>query len=69
MPANPAWKGHLQISLVSIPVKAYNATASGADVGGAFCMEKTVATTHRQIQNGPASARRRVPGGRASHAG
>ncbi len=32
MAARSTWKGYLQINLVSIPVKAYTATASGSEI-------------------------------------
>ena len=32
MPARSSWKGFLKLSLVSVPVKAYTATASGSEI-------------------------------------
>ena len=32
MPPRSSWKGFIQLSLVSVPVKAYTSTASGGEI-------------------------------------
>ncbi|MEM7235601.1 MAG: Ku protein, partial [Planctomycetota bacterium] len=32
MPPRSSWKGYIRLSLVSVPVKAYTATATSADI-------------------------------------
>src|SRR5512137_2916317 len=46
MAANASWKGFLKLSLVSVPVKAYTATASGSDI----TLHQLHAKTHTRIQ-------------------
>lgn len=47
MPARSSWKGFLRLSLVSIPVKAYTATASG---GGEISLNQLHADCHSRIR-------------------
>jgi DNA end-binding protein Ku len=46
MAAHASWKGFLKLSLVSVPVKAYTATASGNDI----TLHQLHAKTHTRIQ-------------------
>ena len=46
MPARSSWKGFLKLSLVSVPVKAYTATASG---GGEVRLNQLHAECHSRI--------------------
>ena len=46
MPARPAWKGFLKLSLVSLPVKAFTVTASD---GGAIHLNQLHAECHSRI--------------------
>lgn len=46
MAAHASWKGFLKLSLVSVPVKAYTATATGNDV----ILHQLHAQTHERIQ-------------------
>jgi DNA end-binding protein Ku len=46
MPARSSWKGFLKLSLVSVPVKAYTATASG---GGEIHLNQLHAECHSRI--------------------
>jgi DNA end-binding protein Ku len=46
MAAHASWKGFLKLSLVSVPVKAYTATATGNDV----TLHQLHAKTHARIQ-------------------
>jgi DNA end-binding protein Ku len=46
MPARSSWKGFLKLSLVSVPVKAYTATASG---GGEIRLNQLHAECHSRI--------------------
>jgi DNA end-binding protein Ku len=46
MAAHASWKGFLKLSLVSVPVKAYTATASGSDIS----LHQLHAKTHTRIQ-------------------
>ncbi len=46
MPAHASWKGFLKLSLVSVPVKAYTATATGSDI----TLHQLHAKTHTRIQ-------------------
>src|SRR5438067_12967292 len=46
MPARPAWKGFLKLSLVSLPVKAYTVTASE---GGQIRLNQLHAECHSRI--------------------
>ncbi len=46
MAAHASWKGFLKLSLVSVPVKAYTATASGSDIA----LHQLHARTHTRIQ-------------------
>lgn len=47
MPARSSWKGFLRLSLVSIPVKAYTASASG---GGEISLNQLHAACHSRIR-------------------
>src|SRR5438477_12436596 len=47
MAARSSWKGFLRLSLVSIPVKAYTATASG---GGEIHLNQIHADCHNRIK-------------------
>jgi len=47
MPARSSWKGFLKLSLVSVPVKAYTATASG---GAEVHLNQLHAECHSRIQ-------------------
>lgn len=47
MARNSSWKGYLRISLVSLPVKAFSATATG---GGQISLNQLHATCHSRIQ-------------------
>jgi DNA end-binding protein Ku len=47
MPARSSWKGFLKLSLVSVPVKAYTATASG---GGEIHLNQLHVDCHSRIQ-------------------
>jgi DNA end-binding protein Ku len=47
MAARSAWKGYLKLSLVSVPVKAYTAAASG---GGEIHLNQLHAECHSRIQ-------------------
>jgi DNA end-binding protein Ku len=46
MAAHASWKGFLKLSLVSVPVKAYTATATGSDI----TLHQLHAKTHTRIQ-------------------
>jgi DNA end-binding protein Ku len=46
MAAHASWKGFLKLSLVSVPVKAYTATATGSDIA----LHQLHAKTHTRIQ-------------------
>jgi Ku protein len=46
MAAHASWKGFLKLSLVSVPVKAYTATATGNDI----TLHQLHAKTHTRIQ-------------------
>ncbi len=46
MAAHASWKGFLKLSLVSVPVKAYTATATGNDI----TLHQLHAKTHARIQ-------------------
>jgi DNA end-binding protein Ku len=46
MAAHASWKGFLKLSLVSVPVKAYTATATGSDI----TLHQLHAKTHARIQ-------------------
>ncbi len=46
MAAHASWKGFLKLSLVSVPVKAYTATATGSDI----TLHQLHAQTHTRIQ-------------------
>jgi DNA end-binding protein Ku len=46
MAAHASWKGFLKLSLVSVPVKAYTATASGNEIA----LHQLHAKTHTRIQ-------------------
>ncbi len=46
MAAHASWKGFLKLSLVSVPVKAYTATATGKDI----TLHQLHAKTHARIQ-------------------
>jgi DNA end-binding protein Ku len=46
MAAHASWKGFLKLSLVSVPVKAYTATATGSDI----TLHQLHAQTHARIQ-------------------
>ncbi len=46
MAAHASWKGFLKLSLVSVPVKAYTATATGSDI----TLHQLHATSHTRIQ-------------------
>ncbi len=46
MAAHASWKGFLKLSLVSVPVKAYTATATGNDI----TLHQLHARTHERIQ-------------------
>jgi DNA end-binding protein Ku len=47
MASRSSWKGFLKLSLISLPVKAYTATASG---GGAIHLNQIHAPCHNRIQ-------------------
>jgi DNA end-binding protein Ku len=47
MPGRSTWKGYLKLSLVSVPVKAYTAAASG---GGEIHLNQLHAECHSRIQ-------------------
>jgi DNA end-binding protein Ku len=46
MAAHASWKGFIKLSLVSVPVKAYTATATGSDI----TLHQLHAKTHARIQ-------------------
>jgi DNA end-binding protein Ku len=46
MPAHSSWKGFLKLSLVSVPVKAFTATATGNEIA----LHQLHAKTHTRIQ-------------------
>ncbi len=46
MAAHASWKGFLKLSLVSVPVKAYTATATGSEIA----LHQLHAKTHTRIQ-------------------
>jgi len=46
MAAHASWKGFIKLSLVSVPVKAYTATATGSDI----TLHQLHAKTHTRIQ-------------------